>query len=369
MRDDGDWIALVDRFQAAALGLDSWEGALADLATATGSRSGQLIGLGSDGAVPFNYMSNIDPDCITEFAALGGGDPEISPRVRAGVAAGLFEALVDADYMTPEEHRTHPLFTGLYTRYDIPFICQTNLVKENGFVVGMAVNRSHREGHAEAQVKEIVAKIAPHVRTAVRTQMITEGQGAQLIAGAMEAASLAVFVCDRSGCVMARTAATEALLEAGVFRLVAGRLHAPRGRESAAIEEAVLRAGRAPHPGEAPFMGAFVLTTRDGRPLVVDVVRLPRREHGFGFDACSLVIARTGPRTPSQERSVLTAGFGLTPAEADVAIMLLAGRTAEEAAVARGASFNTVRSQIKSAYAKLGVSRFAEMAALLREIS
>jgi DNA-binding CsgD family transcriptional regulator len=52
----------------------------------------------------------------------------------------------------------------------------------------------------------------------------------------------------------------------------------------------------------------------------------------------------------------LKQAFGLTPAEARVANSLLGGKTAEETSEELGVSLETVRTHIKRAYAKLGVS-------------
>ena len=51
--EEAQLTAITDRFHAAALGADSWPEALAAFAALTGSRAGQLIGLGSDKSVPF----------------------------------------------------------------------------------------------------------------------------------------------------------------------------------------------------------------------------------------------------------------------------------------------------------------------------
>ena len=60
--------------------------------------------------------------------------------------------------------------------------------------------------------------------------------------------------------------------------------------------------------------------------------------------------------------------FQLTPAEVRVVGELARGASAREAAAHLGSSFNTVRTQAASAYAKLGVHRRAELAAVLSQL-
>lgn len=62
---------------------------------------------------------------------------------------------------------------------------------------------------------------------------------------------------------------------------------------------------------------------------------------------------------------LLQKAHGLTPAEARVAIILLEGSSAREVADCLGVSFNTVRTQIKEVYAKLGVDSRARFVKLM----
>lgn len=65
--------------------------------------------------------------------------------------------------------------------------------------------------------------------------------------------------------------------------------------------------------------------------------------------------------SPSLVQSV----FNLTDAEADLAIVLCAGKTLDDIAVDRGTSINTVKSQMKSIYYKTGTNRQTELVSTL----
>ena len=71
-------------------------------------------------------------------------------------------------------------------------------------------------------------------------------------------------------------------------------------------------------------------------------------------------------RAPSAAQ--LARQLPLTPAEIALAMQLTAGRTIEEAAAALGVSRNTVRNQLATIFAKLGVKRQAELVRLILEI-
>src|SRR4051812_22574003 len=100
----------IERFQAAGLGEGSWLDALEGLAVLTGSVGGELIGLGSEAAVPFNWMTGIDPDAPAEFVAAGGGDPRVNSRVRIGGRAPELTVLDESAFTSVEDARRFPAY-------------------------------------------------------------------------------------------------------------------------------------------------------------------------------------------------------------------------------------------------------------------
>ena len=63
------------------------------------------------------------------------------------------------------------------------------------------------------------------------------------------------------------------------------------------------------------------------------------------------------------------AALGLSPAEAQIAVLLAQGRTSREIAATTGREYSTVRTHLKHIFAKLGVSRQVEVARLVWELS
>ena len=61
--------------------------------------------------------------------------------------------------------------------------------------------------------------------------------------------------------------------------------------------------------------------------------------------------------------------FGLTPAEARVAAAVGGGRSPRDAATALGLTLNTVRSALKIAFDKLGISRQSELARIVARLA
>lgn len=368
--NDEQWLAVADRFAGAALG-DDWAAALNALADATGAERGELIGVGADRTLPFNWITRIDLDAVNrEFAAVDGGDPAKNPRVAHGLRAPLVEAWHDVACSTDEELRRNFVYADFCRRWDIPYGSQATLLRNDGMLIGLATLRTERQGRPAAADRHAFESLAPHVRAAVRTQMALEGQGAALVGGALEAMGVAAFVCDGAGRVQALTPAAEAAVRRGVLRLRGRRLGAVREDEGRQLEAAVQRAVRGLGPQGQPLFDTVVL--RDpafaGGVEVVDVIGLPARPFAFGFQPRALAVVRGVRREAGQLVHVLRLAFGLTPAEAEIALRLGDGESREEIAEARGASIETVRSQVKSLFAKLGVRRAGELAAKLNRL-
>ncbi len=364
--DDQAWVSLADEFAAAALN-GAWYPALERFAAATGSRAGELVGFGQEAAVPFNLMTNVDPQAVGDFVAAGGGDPMLNPRAGAGMRAAELQVLAEADFLDPHEHRRNRHYREWAWPYDLPYACLTPLLKRPDMLIGLAVGRSAREGHITSVQRRVFGTIAPHVRAAVRTQLLLEDQGAALLAGLFESVSLSVFVCDADARITALTTGAETLLREGTrLRSKSNRLCAAWAAETCTLQTAIAAAAYGLARPGAPLMQTLVLHPRGlpRAPLVVDVVPVARGEMlFFGARPRALVIAGRNRRQPDQTRLMLQHAFGLTAAEAEVALQLAAGNRADAIAAQRGVGVSTVRAQIKSVLAKCGVSGQVELVA------
>lgn len=212
-------------------------------------------------------------------------------------------------------------------------------------------------------------RIASLMPADVRTQMALES--AAVLAGAMEALSIPAFVCDGGGAVRALTATAEALVRSDRgLGLKLDRLCTDNVVESQAIDDAISAAARA--HGQVDRAMPRMIVVRGGRiegpPLVLEVSPLPRREYEHDLAPRVLVIAR-GTRVQSERRAaVVQAAYALTVAETQIAIQLGAGETPQAIAAGRGVAIGTVRAQIKTICAKLGVSRQTELVARLNDL-
>jgi DNA-binding CsgD family transcriptional regulator len=118
---------------------------------------------------------------------------------------------------------------------------------------------------------------------------------------------------------------------------------------------------------QACAVGGLLLRRSSGKPLPLTLIPIPERSRLTQLSARRLVLMTTTDiQSPETKVQRLRAFFGLTAAEADLAILLSCeGLSPQECADARGVLVATVRSQIKSIYTKTGVSRTAQLSQLV----
>lgn len=356
-------LSVIDRFQSAALGEATWLDAVDGLARATGSRTGQIIGLGSDAAVPFNWMTEMPPESSDDFLAAGGGDPRVNRRVGVGSAVPELCVVADGDFPAYGRHDDPPAIRNWIDRFDVPHICLTPLIKRNGLLVGLAVLRSRKNGHIDQEQRRVFSHLAPHLRAAVRTQMTLTAHGASVITEALEALSIPAFVCDAAGRVLAHNLPSEALLSAAIhLRLRNGVLAARNETDGKAFAAAVFSAAcgnRLVRPVES-------LVVRDATgtdPLLIDVAPLPRGRHPFGLEAAALVMVRSRRGVDGRAATIARVLFDLTLTEAAVVADLVSGLGVTAIARNRGSSVTTIRTHVRRIFEKANVTSQIELVA------
>ena len=119
---------------------------------------------------------------------------------------------------------------------------------------------------------------------------------------------------------------------------------------------------------------SFVRLNRSagGPPVGVYVSALRPREvmgAAFGMIPTALLVFHDPTLRPELDPFIVAEMFGLTPAEARVAVRLVRGQDAAAIAQSTAKSIETVRTQIKSLLSKAGVDRQAELVRLVGTLS
>lgn len=120
--------------------------------------------------------------------------------------------------------------------------------------------------------------------------------------------------------------------------------------------------------GRPPVRTVVVHEREGAAPMVLDVVPLPAAHCEFTFSARALVVVRGARNADARRAAILQTTYALTAAEIDIALQLANGSATEAIAAQRAVAVGTVRSQIKTILAKMGMSRQIELVAWLGQL-
>ncbi|WP_300377298.1 helix-turn-helix transcriptional regulator [Henriciella sp.] len=354
---------LARAFDEAALSPADWMPALSQLADACGAPHAQLIGLGGPSRIMFNWISNGSGKVEELGLDPALHDPSTNYRIIASHYASDGEIIDERAYDRIINRLPSLSYVERIERHGMRHGVQTSLALDERSLVGLATLRADR---TTPEQLEMFRQAAPLARNALHMQVALDHQGAQLLAGTFEAMSIAAFVLDGIGMVRAMTpAAEEIVASTGPFTLSRGQLCTSEQRGNNELQRAI---AAAVETGDSPARNfSIVLGLNDGDPLVVDVVRLPKREWAMQFSPRAVVIPKLR-KTRLTPRGLLRKAFGLTEAEERVTQEILLGKSRAEIARTRQVSTTTVNSQLKSIFAKTGVTREAYLIAKLREL-
>ena len=357
---------IAEGFLAAAVEPARWLGALERLASATGSDHAQIIGIGPDYSLDFNWVTGMSAADHAKFDRDEMVAPASNFRVAAGIGGRIGAVIGDERYDTFRDALVDDAYLDMCSDLRIPHGCQTNLRHDANGLLGFALLRSQRSGPAPAEARDLFAQVAHDAATAAALQVALEREGHRLVSGTFEAMGRACFVLDRRMQVCAFSPPAEALLREGVLKLADGRVALPDAVEDRRLAQATaaVAAGRT-------LAGQVAAADRPAcggtGTMVLRLYRLPAREWAMGFAPFAvMIVSRAAPALA--DVTLLRDTYRLTAAESEIALLLRAGRSRDAICESRGITRETLRSHLRALFAKLGVNRETEAIHLLHTL-
>jgi DNA-binding CsgD family transcriptional regulator len=249
---------------------------------------------------------------------------------------------------------------------DLFRILGVDTAEPDGMLARLRFSRRRAEPRFEARERRLLELITPHLRQAIQiyaklNRMTSERD---VYAGAVDQLSVATIIVDEHARVLNTNAVASALLEEADGLSLEGQLLKIRGRDpNRHLQQALSSVITAQQRGETSVVRALRIPRPAGRSDLGLVIRpVPAREHSEGQSSPCAAVFISDPdlREPASQQ-ILGELFGLTPAEANVAILLSRGLSLAEVSQAQNISTHTARAQLKSIFAKTGVSRQAEL--------
>lgn len=267
--------------------------------------------------------------------------------------------LVNSDYYL---HYLKPI--GLFR------ILGVDTAEPGGMLARLRFSRRASEARFGTRERKLLALLTPHLRQAIEiyaklNRMTSERD---VYAGAVNQLSVATIILDEQGRLLTTNAVGRALLDQGEgLSLRAGRLHIEGRDINKELQQALATIIRAQMNGETSVVRALRVPRSAGRAHLGLVIRpVPASQWSEGQSSPSAAIFISDPDLQeSTSRQILGELFELTPAEANLATLLARGLSLSQVSSAQNVSQHTARAQLKSIFAKTGVSRQAELVRLV----
>ena len=349
---------LIDRVYEAAIVPELW-GETCDLISAEiGGFSTALITVAPQGALRW-----VCSPCITEQMAMyqASGLAERTERPRRGLELAPGSFMRDIDLQTMEELQNEPLYTELLQPIGLSWEMGAVFLEPSGAMLIFSMLARTEDGpFDETAVRRINTVKADLARAAFMSTRLAFRE-AQTMAQSLSIVGLPAAVIGDRGNVVAMNDRMEALAPR-VMTTASDRMRLADAEANALLSSILetLRLDKAPKVQSIPIAAQI-----DAPALVLHVVPVKRNARDIFTRSYALVVITPVGQVGPPDLKVICGLFDLTRVEARVAQELTKGRTVEEVALSLGVGRETVRSHLKSIFAKTGVSRQQQLVLLL----
>jgi DNA-binding CsgD family transcriptional regulator/PAS domain-containing protein len=276
----------------------------------------------------------------------------------------LSDMLADDELARSDYYRQYLQPVGLFQ------ILGLDIAEPGGMLARMRLSRRRDEPAFTREERDWLTRLSPHLRRAIQIYATLNRTASErdVYAGAVSQLAVATIILDEQGRVLNMNPVAQLLVDqADGLSLrnqhlqVAGR---DTNRELQSALQTIVRAQQHGQPGVARALRVPRSAGRADLGLVVRPVPVSEWSEGQS-SPCAAVFISDPDLHETASKQTLGELFGLTPAEANLAILLARGLSLAEVSEAQNISQHTARAQLKSIFAKTGVSRQAELVRLI----
>jgi DNA-binding CsgD family transcriptional regulator len=366
MDDHAGTQALIDSIYEAGMDGTRWPALVDKLGRKLNAGFGNLWLLDKT-SWSFNYQ---DSDTVSAFSGLDSSTVDCYKEQYARLNVWLPNALdlpegalTLSSALYPDNRLKGTEFYDVFLRpNDLFYALGSSVVKRGSTDVRMSFVRSERAGRYSRREQRLVQQLMPHLRNAVvlhRELYRTRALGASGLM-ALELVPMGVILLTHDGRLLhANGRAHDLMAHTNALRIgPAGVLLAGTAGHllQKLIHEAVATgAGKGNGHG-----GALRLAGPAGRRLQLLVTPLPMSA-GFAGSAPAAIFCSDPDAVAGAFSQRLEAMYRMTTAEAQLTEALVNGQSLQQYAQARCVTLNTLRTQLKSATAKAGAKRQADL--------
>lgn len=282
----------------------------------------------------------------------------------------LDEVVALEDIMPDEELVSSDYYLHYLQPIDLFRILGVDTAEPGGMLARLRFSRRRKEARFNSQERELVARVTPHLRRAIQIYATLNRTTSErdVYAGAVSQLAVATIILDEQARALNTNAVAQVLLDQRDGLTLKGQHLHIEGRDiNKELQQALADIIRAQQQGQATVVRALRVPRPSGRSDLGLIVRpVPVSQWSEGQSSPCAAVFISDPDVHEQaSKKTLGELFELTPAEANLAILLAQGLSLTEVSEAQNISPHTARAQLKSIFAKTGVSRQAELVRLI----
>lgn len=271
----------------------------------------------------------------------------------------------DFDMFTAEEMDRDPMYAFMRSQ-NLGWCVGSTIQVPNGDTLILAFERAYDEGPFTAERISYIESFRPHLTRAALLSARLGFERAKAASEAMGLIGLATAVIGRSKRLLAANSLFEALIPA-CFKDGSARVQLIDQKADALLATALDRV-----LAESKIADIFsfpVKAAEERSAFVLHVVPVRRAANDIFSDASCLLMATPVIRKEAPQISLLQGLFDLSAAEAKLVRGLASGGSLSELALQSGLSTETLRTHLKSVFAKTGLNRQSDLVALVSGLS
>jgi DNA-binding CsgD family transcriptional regulator len=369
MRNESDvFERLLDKIYDAATDDQLWAPIFGEISTLTNSVGGVLLGQSkSPRLLHFARHYNTDPECLRALRDRHVLNPWTLHMQKFHPAG----TVVLSDSILPlMELRRTAFFDEVMRPQDLGHAAMIGLSRKPDFGVGFCLNRGPRQGPYSEQQRYLLERLTPHLMRTVQLgfQLGTYKALQHMEYNTLDRITVGVALLDRNASVLFVNKALQSMAIDGALSLRNQRLSSYSAPHAKRLNGLVQSASRG-----APGATMAIPHPIDGRSVAVLVSSVRSRDlDRFASldmrDAAAMVFVLDPAISTTIPPEWVMDAYGLTLAEARVALHAASGRSVAEVGAQLKISPNTVKTHLRSVFAKTGVHGQAELASIIASL-
>jgi DNA-binding CsgD family transcriptional regulator len=356
--DNDNTAGIIDEIYEAPFVPERWSSILEKLAWATDGEGGLLLtfdGMHTQGWIGSPVMTPL----MEQFIA--GGYEKYNVRPQRALAKRYAGFMSDTDVMTLEEMAIDPVFQDILRPAGLGWTAGSVIPAPSGDLIVFDIDRRYERGPYDRAALTLLDGFRPHLARAGLLAARLHLQEAHNATETMRRLGLPAAALDARGRVITKNDLLDTL-EGQVGIRARDRVYLASPTADALLTDCLERMARKDTGGVASIPLPAV---EQGQAAVLHLVPIKRMAHDVFARTVALAIVTPLMPAPAPHADILGGLFDLSPAEDRVARALLGGMSVQDCAATFGVSQETVRSQLKSIFAKTATSRQTDLLQLL----